>query len=248
MTEGGKILLVDDDPRLRTMLVRYLEGQGFVVHAAASGVQMDRQLEREYYDLLLLDVLMPGEDGFSICQRLRVQEPHLPIIMLTARGDLSDRVQGLDVGADDYLSKPFEPQELVARIRAVLRRSQDLRSSDPTPGVLVFGPFRLALGSRSLWRNDEKISLTDSEFSILHALASHPWQPLSRDRLLAMTHGNDDATPGSRGIDVFISRLRRLIEDDPGEPHYIQTVWGRGYVLVPDGGDATPREEGVLPG
>ena len=246
MAEGGKILLVDDDPRLRTMLVRYLEGQGFAVHAAASGVQMDRQLEREYYDLLLLDILMPGEDGFSICRRLRAQEPQLPIVMLTARGDLADRVHGLDVGADDYLPKPFEPRELIARIRAVLRRSQEVRSSHPAPGSLVFGPFRLALDSRGLWRGGEKISLTDSEFAILHALASHPWQPLSRERLLAMTHGSKDATPGARGIDVFISRLRRLVEEDPGEPRYLQTVWGRGYVLVPDGGDTAPREEDGL--
>ncbi len=242
MAEGGKILLVDDDPRLRGMLVRYLEEQGFVVHAAASGVQMDRQLAREYYDLLLLDILMPGEDGFSICRRLRAQEPQLPVVMLTARGDLADRVHGLDVGADDYLPKPFEPRELIARIRAVLRRSQEVRSSHPAPGSLVFGPFRLALDSRGLWRGDEKISLTDSEFAILHALASHPWQPLSRERLLAMTHGSRDATPGARGIDVFISRLRRLVEEDPGEPRYLQTVWGRGYVLVPDGGDPAPRE------
>ncbi len=243
MTENGKILLVDDDPRVRTMLVRYLEGQGFVVQAVGSGVQMDRHLEREYYDLLLLDVMMPGEDGFSICQRLRTQEPHLPIIMLTARGDLSDRVEGLDVGADDYLPKPFEPRELTARIRAVLRRSQEVRTVDPTPGAIKFGPFRLALDTRSLWRGEEKISLTDSEFSILHALASHPWQPLSRDRLLAMSHGSDEVTSGSRGVDVFVSRLRRIVETDPGDPRYIQTVWGRGYVLVPDGGSAESENE-----
>jgi two-component system phosphate regulon response regulator OmpR len=243
MAENGKILLVDDDPRVRTMLVRYLEGLGFAVQAVGSGVQMDRHLEREYYDLLLLDVMMPGEDGFSICRRLRAQEPHLPIIMLTARGDLSDRVEGLDVGADDYLPKPFEPRELTARIRAVLRRSQEIRTVDPAPGAIEFGPFRLALDTRSLWRGAEKISLTDSEFSILHALASHAWQPLSRERLLAMSHGNEEVTAGSRGVDVFISRLRRIVETDPGDPRYIQTVWGRGYVLVPDGGNAAAERD-----
>ena len=234
MAEGGKLLLVDDDPRLRNMLVRYLEGQGFAIHAVADGVQMDRHLEREHYDLLLLDVLMPGEDGFAICRRLRDAESTLPIIMLTARGDLPDRVKGLEVGADDYLPKPFEPRELVARIRAVLRRAAETATVAPTPGSIAFGPFTLALDTRVLWRDGQRLALTDTEFSLLHALASHPWQPLSRDRLLNMTHDQEEI-PGPRGIDVFVSRLRRIIEDDPAQPRYLQTVWGRGYVFVPDG-------------
>ena len=239
MTEGGKILLVDDDPRLRTMLVRYLEGQGFAVHAAASGVQMDRQLEREYYGLLLLDVLMPGEDGFSICQRLRVQEPHLPIIMLTARGDLSDRVQGLDVGADDYLSKPFSPRELLARVRAVLKR-KPVSTLPGAPGALhggqtlvQFGPFEFNLANRTLTRDGTQISLTSGEYALLRVLVSHPNNPLSREKLMDMARGRD-LEVFDRSIDVQISRLRRLIEKDSDKPSYIQTVWGVGYVFVPD--------------
>ena len=233
MSRPGKILLVDDDARLRVMLQRYLETQGFTVHAAASAPQMDRHLEREAYDLLLLDVMMPGEDGFAICQRIRDQRSSLPIIMLTARGHLDDRIQGLSMGADDYVPKPFEPEELVARIRAVLRRSQDSSTVDPTPGSIDFGPFHLALDTRTLWRDRTEIPLTDTEFSLLHALAGHPWQTLSRDRLLSMIHGQAEDIPGPRGIDVFISRLRRLIEDEPARPRHIQTIWGKGYVFVP---------------
>ncbi|OYV74245.1 MAG: hypothetical protein B7Z70_12230 [Acidithiobacillus ferrivorans] len=160
----------------------------------------------------------------------------LPIIMLTARGDLPDRVKGLEVGADDYLPKPFEPRELVARIRAVLRRVAETVTVAPAPGNIAFGPFTLALDTRVLWRGDQRLALTDTEFSLLHALASHPWQPLSRDRLLNMTHDQEEI-PGPRGIDVFVSRLRRIIEEDPAQPCYLQTVWGRGYVFVPDGDD-----------
>ncbi|AEK56710.1 response regulator [Acidithiobacillus caldus] len=228
----ARILLVDDDPRLRSILLRYLEMQDFSVCGVASTALMDRMLEREFFDLLLLDVMMPGEDGFEACARLRRQEPQLPIIMLTARGDLDDRVQGLSLGADDYLAKPFEPEELVARIRAVLRRSQEPDMAKPSPGAIHFGPFRLALDTRSLWRGEERIPLTETEFSLLHALASHPWQTLSRDRLIQMIRAGDEV-PGARGVDVFISRLRRLIEDDPATPRYLQTVWGRGYVFVP---------------
>ncbi len=233
MIRRGKILLVDDDARLRAMLQRYLENQGFSVHTAASATQMGRHLEREAYDLLLLDVMMPGEDGFSICQRLREQQSSLPIIMLTARGHLDDRIQGIAVGADDYVPKPFEPEELVARIRAVLRRSQDNSTATPTSGFIDFGSFHLALDTRTLWRDRTEIPLTETEFSLLHALAGHPWQTLSRDRLLTMIHGQTEGIPGARGIDVFISRLRRLIEDDPARPRHIQTVWGKGYVFVP---------------
>lgn len=236
VSTSARILLVDDDAKLRTILTRYLESQGYTVHGAASAAQMDRLLERERYDLLLLDVMMPGEDGFQICERLRDQESLLPIIMLTARGDLDDRIQGLSIGADDYVAKPFEPAELLARIGAVLRRSQDSGTVEPSPGAIDFGPFHLALDYRRLYRGDQEIDITETEFALLRALAEHPWQTLSRDKLLGMIHGHSEDIPGPRGIDVFVSRLRRLIEDDSSKPRYLQTVWGRGYVFVPDAG------------
>ncbi|MCE5388026.1 MAG: response regulator [Acidithiobacillus sp.] len=241
VTTTARILLVDDDAKLRSILLRYLESRGYTVHSAASGAQMDRLLEREHYDLLLLDVMMPGEDGFQICQRLRQQESLLPIIMLTARGDLDDRIQGLSIGADDYVPKPFEPEELLARIGAVLRRSQDASKVEPSPGAIDFGPFHLALDYRRLYRNGQEIAITETEFALLRALAEHPWQTLSRDKLLGMIHGHGDDIPGPRGIDVFISRLRRLIEEDSTRPRYLQTVWGRGYVFVPDAGTLDQR-------
>lgn len=242
-----KLLIVDDDPRLRNMLQRYLEEQGFDARAVGDAAHMDRLLQREHFDLLLLDVLMPQEDGLSVCRRLRQSHASLPIIMLTARGELPDKVLGLELGADDYLSKPFEPRELVARIRAVLRRSEnDPPSATPTPGEIHFGPFRLDLGERRLYREDRTIALTSGEFALLHALAAHPYQTLSREHLqVLLTGGGSDAS--ERSIDAQISRLRRLVEDNPRRPRYLQTVWGLGYAFAPNGEDGLSANEPGTP-
>jgi two-component system phosphate regulon response regulator OmpR len=232
-----RILVVDDDQRLRDLLVRYLGGQGFEVRAVADAGGMDRLLARERVDLVVLDLMLPGEDGLAICRRLRAQAVAPAIVMLTAKGDEVDRIVGLEMGADDYLPKPFNPRELVARINAVLRRRQP---SGP-PGAPTaqgerhhFGAFVLDLATRSLTRGERDVPLTTGEFSVLKVLVQHPRQPLSRDKLMELARGREYEV-FDRSIDVQISRLRKIIEEDPSKPRHIQTVWGFGYVFVPDG-------------
>lgn len=232
-----KVIVVDDDARLRDLLNRYLTEQGYAVRVVQDAAGMDRQLARERYDLMILDLMLPGEDGLSICRRLRGGGEDMPIIMLTAKGDDVDRIVGLEVGADDYLPKPFNPRELVARIQAVLRRR-------PLPGppgapamepqVVEFGAFRFNLATRSLTRNGQDVALTTGEFALLKVLVQHPRSPLSRDKLMELARGREFGA-FDRSIDVQISRLRKLIEPDPAKPAYIQTVWGFGYVFIPDG-------------
>ncbi|MEK7882395.1 osmolarity response regulator transcription factor OmpR [Methyloversatilis sp. NSM2] len=232
-----KILVVDDDVRLRALLERYLGEQGFTVKAVADSTQMDRALARELYDLMVLDLMLPGEDGLAICRRLRAQDNTIPVVMLTAKGDEVDRIVGLEMGADDYLPKPFNPRELVARINAVLRR----QAPKPPPGaptlderVVRFGQVEVNLAARTLTRNGQEQVLTTGEFSLLRVLLESPRVPLSRDKLMELARGREyDAF--DRSIDVQMSRLRKLVEDDPAKPRYLQTVWGFGYVFVPDG-------------
>lgn len=234
--ETTKILVVDDDMRLRALLERYLVEQGYIVRTAANFEQMNRLMERENFHLLVLDLMLPGEDGLSICRRLRQQENEIPIIMLTAKGDEVDRIIGLEMGADDYLPKPFNPRELLARIRAVLRRkSKELPGAPTQEETLVrFGPFVFNLATREMHKGDQLMPLTSGEFAVLKVLVSHAREPLSRDKLMNMARGRDYSAM-ERSIDVQVSRLRRMIEDDPTNPRYIQTVWGLGYVFVPDG-------------
>lgn len=232
-----RILLVDDDLRLRTLLQRFLEDKGFIVRIAHDATQMDRLLEREIFSLIVLDYMLPGEDGIQICERLRQQNVETPIIMLTARGGESDRIDGLNAGADDYLAKPFNPNELLARIRAVLRRQ--VREVPGAPSLqqgetVQFGECSLDLSTRTLSKGNEKITLTTGEFAVLKALVEHPRQSLTRDKLMNLARGREWGAM-ERSIDVQISRLRRLIEEDPAKARYIQTVWGVGYVFVPDG-------------
>ncbi len=232
-----RIIVVDDDARLRELLNRYLGEQGYSVRAVADGSDMNRWLARERYDLMVLDLMMPGEDGLSICRRLRGLGDKMPIIMLTAKGDDVDRIIGLEVGADDYLPKPFNPRELVARIQAVLRRAPAVQPPGaPTAEqqVVAFGEFGFNLGTRSLSRNGEPLPLTTGEFALLKVLVQHPRTPLSRDKLMELARGREFGA-FDRSIDVQISRLRKLIEADPAKPAYIQTVWGFGYVFIPDG-------------
>lgn len=232
----AKILVVDDDARLRDLLRRYLSEQGFRVDGVGDSDGMDKAFVRERYDVLVLDLMLPGEDGLAICRRLRAERNDVAIVMLTAKGDEIDRILGLEMGADDYLPKPFNPRELLARIQAVLRRRAPL----PAPGAPVdadaqvsFGPFVLDLATRSLTRDGERVTLTTGEFALLKVLATHPRAPLSRQKLLELARGREHE-PFDRTIDIQISRLRRIVEDDPAKPRHIQTVWGVGYVFVPD--------------
>jgi two-component system phosphate regulon response regulator OmpR len=240
MTRHGppKILVVDDDSRLRDLLRRYLGDNGFNVVTADSAQSMNRLWLRERYDLLILDLMMPGEDGLSVMRRLRGANDKTPIVMLTAKGEDVDRIVGLEMGADDYLPKPFNPRELLARVNAVLRR----RAPDDAPGApsadtepVAFGDFVLDLTTRTLTRNGEDVPLTTGEFAVLKAFARHPRVPLSREKLMEMARGREYEA-FDRSLDVQISRLRKLVEPDPAKPRYIQTVWGLGYVFIPDGG------------
>ena len=232
-----RILVVDDDARIRDLLKRYLTQEGLDVLLAEDGRSLNRLLQRETVDLIVLDLMLPGEDGLSICRRLREAKDRTPIIMLTAKSEDIDRIVGLEVGADDYLGKPFNPRELLARIHAVLRR----RPPPEVPGapsseeeVVRFGPYTLDLGQRQLRKQDTDLSLTTGEFAMLKALVRHPRQPLSRDKLAQLARGRE-FEPFDRSLDVQVSRLRKLIEEDPTAPRYIQTVWGVGYVFVPEG-------------
>lgn len=188
-----RILVVDDDVRLRNLLQRFLEEQGFTVKAVADAVQMDRLLGRELFALMVLDLMLPGEDGMAICRRLREGGNNLPIIMLTAKGADSDRISGLEAGADDYLAKPFNPQELLARIKAVLRRQQ--RELPGAPSQIAeqvsFGEWSLDLATRQLKRKTESVSLTTGEFAVLKALVQHPREPLTRDKLMNLARGRE---------------------------------------------------------
>ena len=230
------LLVVDDDVRLRDLLTRYLGDNGFEVKAVADGAQMDRLRTREHFDLLVLDLMMPGEDGLTICRRLRGTGDKTPIIMLTAKGDEVDRIVGLEMGADDYLPKPFNPRELLARIHAVLRRqgTQPPGAPEADSELIHFGNIEVDLAARTLKRGDETLSLTTGEFAVLKVLLQHPRQPLSRDKLMSLARGREQG-PFDRAIDVQVSRLRKLIESDASQPRYLQTVWGFGYVFVPDG-------------
>ena len=232
-----KILVVDDDARIRDLLRRYLSHEGFEVMIAEDGNGLQRILLRETVDLIVLDLMMPGEDGLSICRRLRASNDRTPIIMLTAKGEDVDRIVGLEVGADDYIGKPFNPRELLARIHAVLRRRPPQEAPGAPSGeneVVNFGPFTFDMSTRVLTKDGEELPLTTGEFAMLKTLVRHPRQPLSREKLALLARGRE-FEPFDRSLDVQVSRLRKLVEVDPAAPRYIQTVWGVGYVFVPDG-------------
>ena len=236
-TSVRKLVVVDDDAKLRDLLNRYLTEQQFEVTLAADSASLNRLMQRESFDLIILDQMLPGEDGLSIIRRLRAANDRTPIIMLTAKGDDVDRIIGLEMGADDYMQKPFNPRELVARVHAVLRR----QIPNDTPGgamhdigAVSFGPFVFDLGTRTLSRDGVRLNLTTGEFSVLKVLVRHPRIPLSREKLMLLARGREYGA-FDRSLDVQISRLRKLIEQDPASPRYIQTVWGVGYVFVPDG-------------
>jgi two-component system phosphate regulon response regulator OmpR len=237
MTDRPAILIVDDDIEIRGLLERYLKENGFAVRAVSNGQQMDGVLARERFACLVLDLMMPGEDGLSICRRIRADQNDIPVIMLTAKGDDIDRILGLEMGADDYLAKPFNPRELLARIRALLRRRRlpaDAPGAPALDGEFVFADVRIDLAARTLTKDGSQHRLTTGEFALLSALIARPGRPLSRERLLELTQPNDPDV-SDRSIDLQVHRLRRLVEADPAAPRFIQTVRGHGYVFVPDG-------------
>ncbi len=216
------------------MLQRYLNTQGFTARAVSDAESLYRLLVRESFDLLILDINMPETDGLTVCQKLRKDGECLPILMLTARSDTIDRVLGLEFGADDYMSKPFEPRELTARIKALVRGRQYQSHARDGAGTVQFGEWRVNLGSGRIFCGNEEVEVRPPERALLRALASRPNQAIGRDKLIAMSHhwGVDIRM---RTIDVQILRLRRLIEADHANPQIIQTVWGVGYVFVPQG-------------
>jgi two-component system phosphate regulon response regulator OmpR len=236
-----RLLVVDDDAELRQLLSTYLTRHGFDVLLLPNTAQLDQFIDRYNPHLIVLDLMMPGEDGLSACRRLRGRGDALPIIMLTARDETVDRIVGLEMGADDYVGKPFEPRELLARIEAVLRRN-------PTPPFdgaakpFSFGAFECDFEARELRRDGQPVALTGGEFALLTVLIRHANRPLKRERLLELTRGGETESL-DRAIDMQIYRLRRAIEDDPGRPRHIRTIWGVGYVFVPypeGSGEAAP--------
>jgi two-component system, OmpR family, response regulator len=235
MTEAAptRLLLVDDEPSLREPLAEYLTRQGFVVRQAEDAAKARSALLEETPDLVLLDIMMPGEDGLSLCRHL-TETKHLPVIMLTAKGEAMDRIVGLEIGADDYVSKPFEPRELVARIRSVLRRAAKPSSTPEEDALYEFDGWRLDPLKRKLTDPaGTVVPISSAEFRLLVAFVSHPRQVLDRDRLLDMVQGRE-AHLFDRAVDNQVSRLRRKMEEDSRDPKLIQTVWGGGYRFAAD--------------
>ncbi|OOG23410.1 two-component system response regulator OmpR [Thioalkalivibrio denitrificans] len=234
MNAGETILIVDDDQGLRDLLQRYLQEGGYQAAAVPDGRAMDEYLAAQTPDLIILDLMLPGEDGLAIARRLRARHDW-PVIMLSARGEEVDRIVGLEVGADDYLPKPFNPRELLARIRAVLRRRvRQVPGGDESRRVVAFGPFRLDLDGYVLTRDGDEVALTAGDLALLRVFAEHANSVLSRDKLLDLLKGYE-RSPFDRSVDVRVTRLRRKIEEDPSSPRYIRTVWGVGYVFTPSG-------------
>ena len=233
----AKLLVVDDDAEIRELTQEYLEKQGFSVLTAEDGAAMDEVLADDPgVDLILLDLMMPGEGGLSIAKRMKA-ERDLPIIMVSAQGEDVDRIVGLEIGADDYIAKPFNPRELLARIRAVLRRSGNdgVADTNAASHLLRFGEFELDLNAHRLVCNGEMVALTSGEFDLLCILVKNPNRVLDRDRILDLLTGAE-RSPFDRSIDVRITRLRSKIEVDPSEPVFIKTIWGKGYMFCPDQG------------
>src|SRR5512135_164300 len=236
--EKDSIYVTDDDPGIRELVAEYLSHQGYAVETAEDAAALDRLLAVRLPDLLVLDWMMPGEDGLSIARRLRAQPGFPPIIMLSAKGEDIDRIIGLEVGADDYLPKPFNPRELLARIRAVLRRGGAAVPAVPPAAesarVVRFGPYSVNLDARTLARDSAEISLTGGEYELLEIFVTHANRALSRDWLMDQLRGFE-RDPFDRSIDVRVNRLRKKVEDDPANPAYIRTQRGQGYLFVPQG-------------
>jgi two-component system, OmpR family, phosphate regulon response regulator OmpR len=233
-SESASLLLVDDDPEIRELTQAYLMRQGFQVACVESGEAMDAHLAKHKVDLIILDLMLPGEHGLSIARR--VKGDGVPIVIISAQGDDVDRIVGLEVGADDYLSKPFNPRELLARIRAVLRRAGKSGAADNSSDSarVRFGRFELDMASHQLTREGQSVPLTSGEFDLLAILVKQPNKVLDRDRILDLLTGAE-RSPFDRSIDVRVTRLRAKLEPDPSAPVFIKTIWGKGYMFCPDG-------------
>lgn len=246
MNTSEHILIVDDDKEIRDLLGRFLDKHGLRVTTAADGREMKKALADWNVDLIVLDLMMPGEDGLTLCRNLRA-DSKIPVIMLTAMGEEMDRIIGLEMGADDYLAKPFNPRELLARIKAVLRRTAERPGNIDGIGLssacFIFSGWKLDIARRELFSpSGALVTLSGGEFELLQAFVTHPGRVLSRDQLLDLARGRE-AQPFDRSIDVQVSRLRRKIEDDPREPTLIKTVRSGGYMFateVKQGGEGTP--------
>ena len=232
MSDRAKLLVVDDDPELRELITAYLSKQGYDIVAVGDGNAMDQAFANNDIDLVILDLMLPGEDGLTIAKRLK-QNSNVPIIIVSAQGEDVDRIVGLEVGADDYIGKPFNPRELLARVRAVLRRATGSGPTAAPMRVVEFGEFRMDLNAHLLSRNGSTVALTSGEFDLLGILVRHPNQVLDRDRILDLLTGAE-RSPFDRSIDVRITRLRSKIEPDPTSPIFIRTIWGKGYMFCPD--------------
>ncbi len=234
MTEvsAPHLLIVDDDARIRGLLQKFLIRQGFLVSVARDAGHARRLLAGLEFDLLVLDVMMPGEDGVSFTAALR-EDLDTPILLLTARGESGDRIAGLEAGADDYLTKPFEPKELLLRINAILRRVPPVREASGVPRHIQLGPIRYDVERGEMWRGAEHVRLTATEGALMRIFAARPGEPVTREKLVEDL-GRDRGQAQERAVDVQITRLRRKIEADPKQPRYLQTVRGEGYMLAPD--------------
>lgn len=226
------LLIVDDDERIRTLLQKFLIRNGFLVSAARDAAHARRILAGLDFDLIVLDVMMPGEDGVSLTRGIR-ETSGTPILLLTARAETDDRIKGLEAGADDYLAKPFEPKELLLRINAILRRMPEANADDAAPKLLTLGDIRYDIDRGEMWRGEELIRLTATESQLMRIFSSRPGEPVSRSDLVEEL-GRDKGQAQERAVDVQITRLRRKLESDPKQPRYLQTVRGAGYMLAPD--------------
>ncbi|AXI48435.1 DNA-binding response regulator [Sulfitobacter sp. SK012] len=226
------LMIVDDDERIRTLLQKFLMRNGFLVTAARDAAHARRILAGLDFDLIVLDVMMPGEDGMSLCKSLR-ETMQTPILLLTAKGETNDRIEGLEAGADDYLAKPFEPKELLLRINAILRRIPETPAEDSAPKVLTLGTIRYDMERGEMWQGEELVRLTATEMQLMKIFSAKPGEPLSRSHLVEEL-GRDRGQAQERAVDVQITRLRRKIEANPKQPRYLQTVRGAGYMLAHD--------------
>ncbi|PLY17148.1 MAG: two-component system response regulator OmpR [Sedimenticola sp.] len=234
MESNTRILVIDDDPSLRDLLSRYLQENNFGVETLEDGSGVEEKIDEGNIDLVILDIMLPGEDGLSIAKRIKTRSG-TPIIMLSAKGEDIDRIIGLEVGADDYLPKPFNPRELLARIKAVLRRDgvAGNQSSTESTNEYRFGPFSINRDAKQVFKENDELSLTSGEYKLLELFINHPNRVMSRDFMMENLKGYS-LSPYDRSIDVRINRLRQKIEENPNNPLYIKTMWGEGYIFTPE--------------
>jgi len=232
IASDAHLMIVDDDERIRVLLQKFLIRHGFLVTAARDAAHARRILTGLDFDMLILDVMMPQEDGLSLCRSIR-ETSQTPILLLTAKGETSNRIEGLEAGADDYLPKPFEPKELLLRINAILRRMPEIPAENSVPKIINLGNISYDLERGEMWQGGDLVRLTATEMQLMKIFSAKSGQPISRNKLVEDL-GRDRGQAQERAVDVQITRLRRKIETDPKQPRYLQTVRGAGYMLAPD--------------